>query len=122
MFGLFKKRTYQVDFSKENKERFTTLLTEIYEILRDSAYTAQANWIMQILSAVQQKDKGKFKDKVISAELLGGAGSIVDVWIEDEKKMTRLDSLMNDFLELTVISGLNHRAVKSRMTRKIKKN
>lgn len=122
MFGLFKKRTYQVDFSKENKERFTTLLTEIYEILRDSAYTAQANWIMQILSAVQQEDKLKFKDKVISAELLGGAGSVVDVWIEDEKKMKRLDSLMNDFLELTVKSGLNYRAVKSRMTRKIKKN
>ncbi|WP_305983608.1 hypothetical protein [Roseivirga thermotolerans] len=122
MFGLFKKRTYQVDFSKENKERFTTLLTEVYEILRDSAYSAQANWIMQILSAAQQEDQGKFKDKVISAELLGGAGSVVDVWIEDEKKMKRLDSLMNEFLELTVKSGLNHRAVKSRMTRKIKKN
>ena len=122
MFGLFKKKTYQVDFSTENKERFTTLLTEIYEILRDSAYSAQANWIMQILSAVQQEDHGKFKNKVISAGLLGGAGSINDVWIEDEKKMTRLDSLMNDFLELTVISGLNHRAIKSRMTGKIKKN
>lgn len=122
MFGLFKKRTYQVDFSKENKERFTTLLTEIYEILRDSAYSAQANWIMMILSAVQEGDQGKLKDKVISAELLGGAGSVVDVWIEDEKKMKRLDSLINDFLELTIKSGLNHRAFKSRMTRKIKKN
>jgi hypothetical protein len=122
MFGLLKKRRYQVDFSEENKERFTTLLTEIYEILRDSAYMPQANWILQILSAVQQEDQEKFKDKVISAELLGGAGSIVDVWIEDVEKMKRLDSFMNNFLELTVKSGLNHRAVKSRMTRKIKNN
>lgn|SRR5690554_995454 len=122
MFGLFKNRTYQIDFSENNKERFTTLLTEIYEILRDSAYSAQANWIMQILSTIQNEDKEEFKQKVISAELLGGAGSVVDVWIEDEKKMKRLDSLMNDFLELTVKSGLNHRAVKSRMTRKIKNN
>ena len=122
MFGLFKKRTYQVDFSEENKERITILLTEIYEILRDSAYSAQANWILQILSAVQQEDQRKFKDKVISAELLGGAGSVVDVWIEDEEKMKRLDSFINDFLELTVKSGLNHRAVESRMIRKIKNN
>jgi hypothetical protein len=120
MFGLFKKRTYQVDFSTENKERFTTLLTEIYEILHDSSYSVQANWIMQILSVVQEEDQRKFKDKVISAELLGGAGSVIDVWIEDQKKMKRLDSLMNDFLELTVKSGLDHRAVKSRITRKIK--
>jgi hypothetical protein len=119
MFGLFKNRTYQIDFSEDNKERFTTLLTEIYEILRDSAYSAQANWIIQILLTIQNEDKEDFKQKVISAELLGGAGSVVDVWIENEKKMKRLDSLMNDFLELTVKSGLNHRAVKSRMTRKI---
>lgn len=122
MFGLFKKRTYKVDFSEENKERFRTLLTEIYEILRDSAYSAQANLIIQILSTIQNEDKEGFKQKVVSAELLGGSGSVVDVWIEDDKKMKRLDSLMNDFLELTIKSGLNHRAVKSRMTRKIKNN
>lgn len=122
MFGLFKKRTYQIDFSENNKERFTALLTEIHEILRDSAYSAQANWIMQILSSIQNEDKEGFKQKVISAELLGGSGSVVDVWIEDEKKMKRLDYLMNNFLELSVKSGLNHSALKSRMTRKIKNN
>jgi|SRR5690554_4335461 len=117
MFGLFKK-TYNIDFSEENKEQFITLLTEIYEILRDSAYSAQANWVMQILSTVQNEDKDMFKEKVISAELLGGAGSVVDVWIEDEAKMNRLDNLMNSFLELTIKSGLNHRAVKSRIIKK----
>lgn len=115
MFGLFKKRSYQIDFSEENKERFKTLLTEIYEILRDSAYSAQANWIMQILSSVHKEDSEMFKQKVISTELLGGAGSVVDVWVEEDEKMKRFDSLMNDFLELTVKSGLKHRAIKSRM-------
>ncbi|MCR9013810.1 hypothetical protein [Aquiflexum gelatinilyticum] len=122
MFGLFKKRTYQIDFSENNKERFTALLTEIHEILRDSAYSAQANWIMQILSSIQNEDKEGFKQKVISADLLGGSGSVIDVWIEDENKMERLDYLMNDFLELSVKSGLNHSALKSSMTRKIKNN
>ncbi|MCE7057248.1 hypothetical protein LZF95_21385 [Algoriphagus sp. AGSA1] len=117
MFGLFKK-TYNIDFKKENIEGFTTLLTEIYEILRDSAYTTQAHWVIQILSAVQREDKDMFKAKVVSAELLGGAGSVVDVWIEDEEKMKRLDNLMNSFLELTIKSGLNHRAVRSRIIKK----
>ena len=115
MFGLFKKKTYNIEFKEAHKERFTALLTEIYEILRDSAYTAQANWIMQILSSIQKEDKDLFKEKVISAELLGGAGSVVDAWIEDEEKMKRFDNLMNSFLELTIKSGLNHRAVKSRI-------
>lgn len=117
MFGLFKK-TYNIDFKEENKERFNTILTEIYEILSGSAYSAQANWVMQILSTVQKEDKKMFKEKVVSAELLGGAGSVVDVWIEDEEKMKRLDDLMNSFLELTIESGLNHKALKSRIIRK----
>lgn len=117
MLGLFKKRTYEIDFS-EDKERFEILLTEIYEILQGSAYSAQANWIKQILSAVLNEKQEEFKRKVISAELLGGAGSVVDVWIEDEDIMKRLDSLMNSFLELTIKSGLNHRAVKARIIKK----
>lgn len=98
-------------------EQFTTLLTEIHEILRDSAYSAQANWITHILSAVQMEDKKLLKERVISAELLGGAGSVVDVWMEDEEKQHRLDDLMTSFLELTIKSGLNHRALKSRIKR-----
>ncbi|SNZ01236.1 hypothetical protein [Flagellimonas pacifica] len=115
MFGIFKKRTYQIDFSEDNKEQFTTLLTEIHEILRDSAYSAQANWMMQILSTVDKEDQEGFKSKVISAELLGGAGSVVDVYLDDEESRNRLGYLMNTFLRLVIKSGLNHRAVKSRI-------
>ena len=120
MFGLFKKKSYNIDFNEENKEQFTVLLTEIYEILHDSANSFQANSISQIMLTVQKDDKEMFKDKVISSELLGGAGSVVDVWIEDEIKMKRLDNLINSFLELTIKSGLNHRAVKSRIIKKRK--
>ncbi|WP_431162773.1 hypothetical protein [Flagellimonas beolgyonensis] len=119
MFGLFRRKTYQIDFSKDNKNRFTTLLTEIHEILRESAYSYQANWIIQILSTVYKEDKEGFINKVISAELLGGAGSVVDVYLEEDKKRRRLESLMNDFLELTIKSGLRHRAVRSRITRRL---
>ena len=41
---------------------------------------------------------------------------------KDEKKMKRFDSLMNDFLDLTVKSGQIHRTIKSKITRKIKKS
>ena len=117
MFGLLKKRVYQIDFNEINKEQFDVLLTEIHEILRDSGYVAQANWIIQILSTVKKGDSEMFKQKVISAELLGGSGSVVDVWIKEDAKMERLDSLMNDFLKLTVKSGLNYSSVKSRISR-----
>ena len=113
MIKLYRKNEDQISFTKENKEQFENLLTEIYEILRDSAYKVQANWIIQILSAVQKEDSKLFKQKVISSELLGGAGSVIDVWIDEKDKMKKLNSIMKDFLDLTVKSGLNHRAVKS---------
>lgn len=115
MFRLFKKQSFDVKFTSENKAQFKFLLTEIYTILRDIAFSAQANCIIQILSSVQKEDSKSFKQKGISAELLGESGSVVDVWIEDENKMKRLHSLMNQFLELTIKFGLNHKAVKSRI-------
>jgi hypothetical protein len=51
---------------------FTSILTDIYTILRDNAYTDQANWIIQILACVEKENAVDFKKKVISAELLGG--------------------------------------------------
>ncbi|WP_412984023.1 hypothetical protein [Pontimicrobium sp. IMCC45349] len=117
MFGLFKTK-FDIIFNQKTKEQFNLLLTEIHEILRDSAYLAQAKWIILILSSVQKEDSKKFQQRVISAELLGGAGSIVDVWLEDEEKMKRLNCLLNAFFELTIKSGLNHRVIKSRMIKK----
>lgn len=117
MFGPLKKKTYQIVFDESNKDQFIDLLTEIYKILWDFAFTAQANWINQILSAVHNEDQEIFIQKVISVEFLGGAGSVVDIWIEEDEKMQRLDDLRNVFLELAIRSGLNHREIKSRMTR-----
>lgn len=119
MFKIFKRQSEQIVFTEENKELFTSLLTDIYVILRDCAYSHQADWIMQILSSVQSENTKVFKEKVISVELLGGAGSVVDVWIEDKEKMERLDELMNSFLELVMKSGLNNRSIKSRVIKKL---
>ncbi|MFM1999748.1 MAG: hypothetical protein RL204_1695 [Bacteroidota bacterium] len=113
MLSFFNKRNHKVNFTEENKERMTTLLTEMYQILRDSAYTAQAQEILQIMSAVHKEDQKAFKEKVISGAFNGGAGSVLDVYIEDKNQTKRLHSSMKDFLELTIKSGLDHKALKS---------
>ncbi len=118
MFSLFKREPEEIKFTNDNKELFKSLLTDIYTILRDNAYTNQANWIIQILSCVEKEDTVGFKKKVISTDLLGGAGSVVDVWIDDKEKMERLDQLMNSFLKLTLESGLKNSLIKSRLIKK----
>lgn len=115
MFRLLKKKSFDIKFTSENKSQFNTILTEIYTILRDTAFSSQANCIIQILSSIENEDTVKFEKKVVSAELLGGSGSVIDVWIDDEIKMKRFHSLINEFLELTIESGLNHKTVKSRI-------
>ncbi len=115
MFNLLKKKSEFV-FTKENKTLFTSILTDIYTILRDNAYTNQANWIIQILACVEKENAAEFKKKVISAELLGG--SVIDVCISEKEKMERLNELMNSFLKLTVDSGLNDRLIKARIIKK----
>jgi hypothetical protein len=55
---------------------------------------------MQILACVEKENAVDFKKKVISAELLGGSGSVIDVCIAEKEKMDRLNELMNSFLKL----------------------
>lgn len=115
MFKLFFKKSYNIKFTSESKAQFNVVLTEIYTILRDCAFSSQAECIIQILSSVQKEDSKTFEKKILSAELLGGSGSVVDIWISDENKMKKFNSLMNDFLKLTIKAGLNHKAIKSRI-------
>jgi hypothetical protein len=116
MINLFRRKN-NVQFTEDNVGRFTELLTEIYVILRDNAYSHQAECIMQILTAVQKQDADMFKQKVISTDMLGGAGSVIDVSLCDEEIVKRFYRLINDFLKLTLKAGLNHRAIKSRITK-----
>jgi len=122
LFKRHKNKTFTILITKERKHQLSIILTELAVILRDSKNPYQADCVEQILSSIEKEDTELFKQKVLSNELLGGAGSVIDTWIEDEIKMKRMDDLMNDFLELVIKSGLNHRAVKSRMTRKVKNN
>jgi hypothetical protein len=116
MFGLFGKKSYEVRFTEERAEQMKIVLTDIYEILRDEAYSAQANCVKEILVTVHSEDVEGFRGKVLSNELLGGSGSVVDVWIQNPENRETLDKRLNEFLNLTLQSGLTHRSVKSRIT------
>jgi hypothetical protein len=111
MFGLFNKKETQIVFTEELLEQLESVLTEAHNILRDSAYTAQANFLKQILASALNKETERFKSLILSNELLGGAGSVIDCWIEDELQMSRLHELETELFHLLSKTGLNQSAL-----------
>jgi len=49
--------------------------------------TYQANYIMQILACVDKENAVAFKKKVVSAELYGGSGSVIDICISEKERI-----------------------------------
>ncbi len=111
MLNLFRKKETKIEFTEELLEELESVLTEAYNILRDAAYTAQANYLKQILASTINRDAELFKKLILSNELLGGAGSVIDCWIEDEQQMSRLHELETELFHLFRKTGLKHRGL-----------
>lgn len=109
MLNFSRKKETKIEFTDELLEQLESVLTEAYNILRDAAYTTQANYLKQILASAINRDAELFKKLILSNELLGGAGSVIDCWIEDEEQMQRLQKLETELFHLLSKTGLKHR-------------
>ncbi|MEQ8360046.1 MAG: hypothetical protein RH860_11210 [Cytophagales bacterium] len=111
MSGLFNK-SFEVTLTDELAIELESVLTESYQHLKNSGYSGQANYLKRILKTVIDRDSKLFKKLVLARDLLGGAGSVLDVWIEPESMRELFDVSFNKFLNLTIQTGLTHQAVR----------
>jgi len=111
MFGIF-KRSFEIIFSDPLAGELEVALIESYQHLKDTGHSAQANCLKGILKSVIDRDSELFKKRVITTDLLGGSGSVLDVWVEPEQTREQFEKSFNKFLNLTLQAGLTHRAVK----------
>ncbi|MEQ9279365.1 MAG: hypothetical protein RLN83_07685 [Balneola sp.] len=111
MFSFFKK-SFEITLSDELASELESTLTECYQHLNSTGHSGQANCLKRILKSVIDRDTELFKKRVLTNDLLGGSGSVLDVWIEPESTRELFDISFNKFLNLTLQSGLTHRAIK----------
>lgn len=111
MFGFFKK-TFEVTFTDELATELESALAEAYQHLNSTGHTGQANCLKRILKSVIDRDTELFKKRVLTNNLLGGSGSVLDVWIEPDSTRELFELSFNKFLNLTLQAGLTHKAVK----------
>lgn len=111
MLNLFRKKETKIEFTDELLERLKLALTEAAEILEKSGHGGQANWLIRILDSANDRNVERFKNLILSNELLGGSGSVIDVWVKDEQQMSRLHELETKLFHLFRETGLKDRAL-----------
>ncbi len=111
MLNLFRKKETKIEFTDELLEQLELVLAEAAKILEESNNPAQAGWLTRILDSAKDRNSERFKNLVLSNELLGGSGSVIDVWVENEQQMSRLHELENQLFQLFRETGLKHRAL-----------
>mgnify|MGYP003564291033 CR=1 FL=1 len=100
MIKLFKQKEIEVT----NKEEFEKTLTRLIELLRDNAFSAQADAVRRVLAALLNSDTDKFLKTINSVDMWGGSGAVWEVYgfqtKEDEKEfwsqIIRLTDLMKE--------------------------
>ena len=81
----------------KNKEKLIIDLGNLYFLLRDHSYVAQANALKKVLFFIENEDKGKFHELLSLSIIWGGAGSLRDIdfgnFKDNEQKEKTLDKL-----------------------------
>ena len=115
MINLFKKNKQgkQLDFSDENVKKFAVISDLIGDTLINSGYGYFVDYLSQIRLKVEEHDSEGFVKLVLSNELFGGAGSLRDIWIEEEALRSRFEKEFTEYLNLLITIGLDDKRIKS---------
>lgn len=83
MWNLFKKRNKKIIIN--NKDKLTQILTRTVEILRDNAYSAQADAIRKPLQYLYLDDTENFIKYLNTVDIWGGSGAAWEVWLQPKE-------------------------------------
>ncbi|PQB04340.1 hypothetical protein [Aureitalea marina] len=104
-----RKRIVQID-----KEKYEIILSNMVVLLKKSPNTFQANWVEQIIHALKKDDQEEFMDKLISAEMWGGSGSVWEVGgFYDGEDYKQFAIQIVKLVDLLKESGIRSKAARS---------
>jgi isoleucyl-tRNA synthetase len=105
MWNLFKKRNRDIIIN--NKDKLSQILTKTVEILRDNAYSAQADAIRKPLQCLYLDDTENFIKYLNTVDIWGGSGAAWEVRLEPEE-------VKNEFMQCIVdlVEELNKTGIK----------
>jgi hypothetical protein len=117
--GLFDFLTKKkpIDFSELNVSELTLKSDLLGQTLIDNGLGFYVDYLSEIRLAAENKNESEFRKLVISRELLGGAGALWEIHIENQTEYRKFNSQFCDYLDLISEMGIKHRAL--RQTRKL---
>lgn len=83
---------------EKDRSELKKLLTELYELLREESFSVQSKYILKSIYALEKNDEELFKKRILSHEILGGAGSVSDIALFDNKKRKEFELLFNKII------------------------
>ena len=111
MRWIFGKKEEPINLTEELIVRIERKLVRMKELLIQNNYHDHTIRIDMIIEAMQQNNTHAFKRRILSAELLGGSGSVIDCDLGSDDKEFR--KVFDEFLGLVVLSGLDNKAIHS---------
>lgn len=83
MWNIFRKRNKEIII--KNKGKLIQILTRSVEILRDNAYSAQADAMRKPLQYLHLDDTKNFIKQLNTIDIWGGSGAVWEVWFESKE-------------------------------------
>ena len=104
MWNFYKKRNREIILN--NKDKLIQILTRTVEILRDNAYSAQADAMRKPLHYLYLDDTKNFIKYLNTVDLWGGSGAAWEVWLEPKEVEREFKQCIIDLVDELKNSGI----------------
>lgn len=95
--NLFKKKQL-IDFCDKHVEKLSAVIDSLAKTLREAGLSFYIDQLCQIKSAAIKQDEETFKKLVISRELFGGSGALLEIYIDDSELPEVFHHQFSDFI------------------------
>ena len=115
-FSFFKSK--ELDFKESNIRNALTALNAVKNILEHCTYDGVDNfknripYLEEIEAAIKSKNAEVLRKLVINAELIGGAGAIWEINIDEENYRKEFDKQFPNFLDSLMQIGIKNGRLK----------
>jgi hypothetical protein len=98
----------------KQKQKIINILSKLYQILVDEGYKEQSKFVkFSLLEKIDETDI--FISNYFDNNLFGGAGSIIDIYIDNPSQMKVFDEILINLYNLMKLNNVTNANIDKRM-------
>lgn len=108
----FSQKEGNIIFSDENVAKLIRKSDLLGQTLINNSLGFYVDYLSEIRLAAENRDESKFVKLILSNKMLGGSGSLSDIYLKNEGENQKFEKQFSDYIRLLIQMGVKNKHLK----------